>query len=180
MSNTVIRTGKVRCGYVHIAKPRMNDLSGEEEFSLQVLIPKTDTELLAEINAMIDQLARARWGTNAPPTYRRPLRDADGEGKKEEHYRGHYFLNLRTKDAPGIVDVDGIPLEDRNEPASGDYFRVSMGGFSYIKPPPGGVSFGLNNVQWISKGASISGRMRAEEEFGPMDDSVQDAGGMMD
>ena len=52
---------------------------------------------------------------------------------------------------------------------SGDYFRVSLGGFAYTKPNPG-VSFGLNNVQWIKKGVTLSGRKRAEDDFSPVED----------
>lgn len=178
--NKIIRTPKLRGSYVHIAKPRMNDLSGNEEYSIQLLIPKTMKDFIAEINAMIDALAKEEWGTKVPPMIRRPLRDADEEQKEGEHYKGCLFMNLRTQDAPGIVGADGVPLANPGQCRSGDYFRVSMGGFSYVKPPPGGVSFGLNNLQFLGAGESISGRMRAEEEFGPIQDADTLAAGMMD
>ena len=177
--NKVIRTPKLRCNYVHVAQPRMNDLSGVEEYSIQLLIPKTMAELLAEINTMIDALALDFWGKAIPPLIKRPLRDADAEQKEGEHYKGMMFMNLRCKvdEPPGIVGADGVPLATTTQCRSGDYYRVSMGGFAYKKPPPGGISFGLNNLQWIGQGESISGRMRAEEEFGPIEDTVS---GMMD
>ena len=179
----VIRTGKIRCNYVNIVRPKVNSLSGEEEYSIQLLIPKSNASLVAEINAMIEELARERWGANIPPMMKRPLRDGDAEGKIEAHYKNSYFMNVKSKEAPGIVDVEGNPVTlTPNDITNGDFFRVSIGGFTYDTPPPGGVSFGLNNVQIIAKGESISGRQRAEEEFGPMmDDSTQNAaGGMLD
>ena len=164
--DTTIRTGKIRCGFVHIAQPRKNDLNDKMEYSLQLLIHK-NSETASDIKEMIDKLLQERWGNNIPSTWVNPLRDAEGEGKKEAHYKDMYFMNVRSTEAPGIVGPDGLPIANPMEPRSGDYFRVSMGGFSYIKPK-NGISFGLNNVQWLEKGETLTGRKRAEDEFGPM------------
>lgn len=170
--NKQIRTGVIRCGYVHIATPRMNDLSGKVEYSIQLLIPK-DSKTAKEIEEMTDAIIHDKWGTKVPGSLRLPLRDADKEGKKEEHMKGMYFMNVRTEDAPGIVGPDGIGHPNPTECRSGDYFRVSIGGFAYDRPS-NGVSFGLNNVQWVKKGDTLSGRKRAEDDFGPAPDLEED------
>lgn len=178
--NKIIRTPKVIGNYVHVGKSRINDLNGKEEYSLQILWDKIDmASFTDEVNAMVLSLAKDCWGANIPPMRKHPIRDADEEGKKEEHYRGKLFMNLRTEEAPGIVDASGAPI-DGSQCRSGDYFRVSMAGFAYKKPPPGGVTFFLNNLQWIGKGKSISGRMRPEEEFGPIEDTDTLPAGMME
>ena len=163
-----IRTGKIRCGFVHIAQPRMNDLNKKMEYSLQLLIPK-QSETARDIKDMIQQLLKERWGANVPDVWVNPLRDPEdpAENKKEEQYKDMYFMNVRTTEAPGIVGPDGLGIANPMEPRSGDYFRVSMGGFTYIKPK-NGVSFGLNNVQFLEAGETLTGRKRAEDDFGPM------------
>ncbi len=177
--NKVIRTPMIRMGYVNIAKPRLNDKSGKMEYSCQLLIHKTETDFVAEINRVHDAIALEHYGNpdKIPPMLKRQLRDADAEGKKEAHYGGHYFMNLRSDDKPGIVGPDGLPMATPEECRSGDWFRVSMGGFWYDKGTPG-ISFGLNNVQWCKKGETISGRQRAEDEFGPVGDAESDAHGL--
>lgn len=170
--NTTIRTGMIRAGFVHIAEPRKNDLNDKMEYSMQLLIPKS-SQTAKDIEEMVEKLILNRWGANRPATIKKPLRDAEAEGKKEEHYRGMYFMNVRTTDAPGIVGADGMGIADPHEPRSGDYFRVSMGGFAYDKPS-NGISFGLNNVQFVTKGETLSGRKRAEDDFGPVEPIAQD------
>lgn len=169
---TSVITDPIRCGYVTIDKPRKNDLNQAMEYSVQLLIPEgSDTAL--RIEAAIQKIITAKWGNNVPAGLTLPLRSAAREGKKEEHYKGMLFMNVRTKDRPGIVGPDNFPYATPEDCRSGDWFRISMGGFAYTKPK-NGVSFGLNNVQWIKKGDSLTGRKRAEDDFGPVGE-VKDA-----
>ena len=166
--NTTLSTGKIRAGYVHIAEPRMNDLNSKMEYSMQLIIPK-DSQTAKDIKNMVETITAKRWGANRPDDVRQPLRDDEKEQlakgqKPQQHLLGMYFMNVRTGDAPGIVGPDGRDIVNPAEPRSGDFFRVSMGGFAYDKPT-NGVSFGLNNVQFICKGETLSGRKRAEDDF---------------
>lgn len=51
---TNVTTGKARLSYVHLFKPYAAMQGQEEKFSVTVLIPKTDVETMARINAAIE------------------------------------------------------------------------------------------------------------------------------
>ena len=48
---TQVTTGRARFSYCNVAQARRNEMSGKDEFSTQVLIPKTDTETIAALKA---------------------------------------------------------------------------------------------------------------------------------
>ena len=51
---TNVTTEKARLSYVHLFKPYAAMQGQEEKFSVTVLIPKTDVEAMARINAAIE------------------------------------------------------------------------------------------------------------------------------
>ena len=51
---TNVTTGEVRLSYVHLFKPYAYQQGQEEKFQVTVLVPKTDTDTMARINAAID------------------------------------------------------------------------------------------------------------------------------
>ena len=51
---TNVTTEKARLSYVHLFKPYAAMQGQEEKFSVTVLIPKTDVETMARINAAIE------------------------------------------------------------------------------------------------------------------------------
>ena len=164
-----VRTGTIRCGYVHIVKPRINNLNKNEEYSMQLIIPKNDPTAKILLNA-IQKVIAEKWGNNPPSPLRLPLRDADAEKKGLDHLVGCYFTNVKSQEKPGIVDTDGLTHPHPEDCRSGDYFRVTLGCFAY-EQPNNGVSFGLNNVQFVKQGDTLSGRKRAEDDFPPIDDT---------
>jgi hypothetical protein len=170
---TAVITDIIRCGFVHISEARKNDLNGSMEFSMQLIIPE-GSDTAVRIAEACKKIVTAKWGNNPPANIKMPLRSANAEGKKEAHMKDMLFMNVRTKDRPGIVDPDNFPHANPEDCRSGDWYRVSMGGFAYDKPS-NGVSFGLNNVQWARKGESLTGRKRAEDEFGSLEERGSDA-----
>lgn len=168
-----MKTGTIRCGYVHIAKPRINNLNKNEEYSMQLVIPKNSATAKTMLEAINSAMAE-KWGNNVPLNLRLPLRDADIEKKDIEHMQGCYFTNVKSNERPGVVGPDGFPYPDPEDCRAGDYFRLSLGCFAYDQPT-NGVSFGLNNVQFVKKGETTwSGRKRAEDDFGPVEDQQDD------
>lgn len=159
--------GGIRCGYLVIDQPKKNNLNGEMEYSLQMIIPKGSVSAQI-IKTEIQRVINEKWGNN-PPVLKLTLRDADGEAeakdkKVDEHMKNSYFMNVSTKERPGVVGPDGLPAANAAEYRSGDYFHISIGCFPFLLPNPG-VSFGLNNVQFVRKGETLTGRKRAEDEF---------------
>lgn len=51
---TRVTTGEVRLSYVHLFKPYANEPGQEEKYSVTVLVPKTDVNTMARINAAIE------------------------------------------------------------------------------------------------------------------------------
>lgn len=185
-------TGKVRASYVSVFNPRLNDLSGKEEYSMMLLIPKTDTATVEKIKNEINGALREKFGTKPPASWRNPLRDGDKEGDGgvpdgtpagAEPYGGHYFMNVKSNQKPGVVDANLNPIIDSSEFVSGDYCRVSLNAYAYDAKGNKGVSFGLGNVQVMEKGEPLGSSVRAEDEFGVIDsvgsDHAQSAAGFL-
>lgn len=176
---TKVITGKVRGSYVKVFKAELNDLSGNMEFSMQLLIPKTDKQTVGAIQGAIKAALSKKFNGKAPNTWRNPLRDGDTETRDDgspmpDAYKGHFFVNVKSKEKPGIVDANRNDVIDSNAFMSGDYCRVSMNAYGYDQKGNKGVAFGLQNVQVLAKGEPLGGRSRAEDEFDDWEDDGND------
>jgi hypothetical protein len=173
----------IRCAFVVINEAKKNNLNDEMEYSMRLIIPKGS----ATHNLLDNEIARIvveKFGNNPPAGLSTTLRDADAEAEAKGQEVDSYmedcmFMNVRTQKKPGLVGPDGLLMANPEEPRSGDYFYVSLGGFFYPKPNPG-VSFGLNNVQFVKKGDTLTGRKRAESEFGAVKDVDLSADSMLE
>lgn len=168
---TYVVTGKVRASYVNVFKPRLNELSGNEEYGFTMLVPKDDTATISKLNAAMKAAIEAKWGNKPPAGLQRPIHDGDGAkpngGEYGEECRGHWVVNVKSRDRPNVVDEGTNPIIDPSEFVSGDYCRCSLNAFGYDNKRKG-VSFGLNNIQRLARGESLTGRRRAEDEFEPV------------
>jgi hypothetical protein len=170
--NTKVITGKVRGSYVNVFRARRNDLSGQDEYSLVVLIPKTDKKTVDLIQGAIDTAKNKKWAGRFPANFRDPMRDGDEMDSPNEAYSGHYYINTKSKQRPGVVDADRQEIIDPNDFISGDYCRVSMNAYAYDQKGNRGVAFGLNNVQVLEKGEPLTSRARAEDDFADSEDDA--------
>jgi len=165
-------TGLVRFAYFNAFKPRLNELSGKSEYSTQILIPKTDKATLAAIRAAITEAITDKFNGKRPAGLRNPLKDGDAdvaEGAKAlgAEYEGHFFLSAKCSEdqAPQIVDAEGQDILSSKEFGSGDYGRVSISAYGYDQKVNKGISFWLNNIQFLEKGEPLSGRSNAADDF---------------
>ena len=169
---TRVVTGKVRFVYCSVMSARKNEMNGKDEFSTQVLVPKTDTETVAALKAAAKEALTAKFGDKIPKNVRNPMRDGDTETKSDgsplgKEYAGHFFFNTKSTNKPGAVDANGADLLGSNDIASGDYGRVSLNAYAYSQAGNNGVSFGLNNVMLVAKGESLGGaKPSAASDFG--------------
>ena len=171
---TKVVTGEVRFSYANVMRPRVNQMNGKDEYSTQVLIPKTDKETVAAIKAAAKAALQAKWGDKVPGKPRNPLRDGDTETKSDgsslgSEYAGHYFMTVKTSAdrKPGVVDAKGRDLIDSDAIVSGDYGRVSLNAYAYDAAGNRGVAFGLNHVMLARKGDQLGGgRSSAASDFG--------------
>ena len=169
---TRVVTGKVRFSYCYVGAARRNEMSGNDEFSTQILVSKDDKETVSALKAAAKVALQGKFGDKIPPKIRNPLRDGDTETRGDgsplgAEYQNHYFLTVKSSKRPGIIDAHGVELLGSDDVASGDFGRVAINAFAYDTAGNRGVSFGLDNVQLLEKGSNLGGgRKSAFEDFG--------------
>lgn len=170
-SPTRVVTGKVRLSYAFLFEPRSNDPDSDPRYSVTILVPKSDKTTLGKIESAIEaarQEGKTKvWGGKIPASLKYTLHDGDEEAELDRNpeYAGHMYMSISAKQRPGIVDTDLNPILDSTQVYSGCYARVSMNAFPYSNSGNKGVSFGLNNVQFLEDGEPLGGRTRAEDDF---------------
>lgn len=176
-----IITGVARLSYAYVWSPRPPDADkpdGKAMYQVSVIIPKSDKDTIARINAACDYVKandKDKWG-GATKGLKMPLRDGD-EDREDEAYKGCYFLNASSQQAPEIVEraADGAiePIMDKTKVYSGCYARVSLRFYAFNTKGNKGIAVGLGNILKVRDGEPLSGRESAEDEFGdlPADDA---------
>jgi hypothetical protein len=179
MSATKVVTGEVRGSYLNLWEPRANQEGQTPKYSMTLLIPKSDTATLAKIKAAQEAAIAAKWPSKRPARIDLTLHDGDGvKPSTGEPFpaecKGHMVMSVSSKTQPGVVDQRVQPVIDRTMFVSGDYFRVSINGYAYEVNGKRGVSFGLNNVQFMRKGEPLGSVARAEDDFTPVATTAAD------
>src|SRR3990167_2865693 len=168
-SATRVVTGKVRLSYAHLFEPYTNDPEKEARYSVTILIPKKDKPTLNKIRtaeeAAKEDGKSSKFGGKIPNNLSSIIHDGDEEADLERNpeYAGHMYMAMSSKSRPGVVDQDLNPILDSTAVYSGCYARVSINAFPYNTAGKKGVSFGLNNVQFLEDGEPLGGRTRAED-----------------
>ena len=184
MTNSVqtkVITGKGRLSYAYVWEPRVQD-GQDAKYSTSFLVPKTDKDTLKRLYDAIEaakEMGKSKkWGGKVPANLKLPLRDGDEEAdERGDAYRGHYFFNASSKDAPGIVDAQRNPILDKAEVYSGCYTRVSVNLFPYDTNGNRGIGVGLNHIQKLADGEPLGGvRGQAENEFDDWNEEGDDLG----
>jgi len=162
-----------RISYAKIFKPERNDLSGKEEYSCMVLIPKSDTTTVNALKQAVKMAIKGKFGDKQPKGLRIPLRDGDKEGdggvpsgseSGQAPYGDHYFFNCKNSRQPAIVDQKRRAIIEPDKIVSGFYVRVSINAFAYDNKSKG-VSFGLNAVQLIREGEPLGNSFNVNSTF---------------
>lgn len=170
-SATRVVTGKVRLSYVHLFEAYSNKPDQEARYSVTILIPKSDKVTLGKIKAAQAQAAEdgktKAFGGTVPKNLKTTLHDGDEEADLDRNpeYAGHMYMAMSSKTRPGVVDQDLNPVLDSTQVYSGCFARVSINAFAYNTSGNRGISFGLNNVQFLEDGEPLGGRTRAEDDF---------------
>lgn len=165
-------TGKCRISYPALFEAKPNP-SGALKYSCSLLIPKSDTKMVAEFQRAIDkaiELGKEKvWKGKVPKFRYEPMRDGDAElasGEKTgKEYAGHFFVNCSANTAPGVVGPDAKPLLDHGAIYAGCYVRADVNPFPYNNSGNNGVGWGLNNIMLVAAGERLDGRQNAEDAF---------------
>ena len=170
-------TNLVRFSYLNAFEAKATP-SGDMKYSASLLIPKTDTQGIATIHEAINDaietgIEKGKFKRNQVAALRTPLRDGDEEfekGNRGEEYKGHFFLNSSSANAPGVVKAQKngppVPIMDADEFYSGCYGRADINFFPYNAAGNKGVGVGLNNLLLVKEGPRLDGRQSAESAFG--------------
>ena len=179
MANVITPVGTL--SYPNLFEPRAADEGSEPKYSCAIVFDEgTDLTALKEVAI---ETAKAKWGDKAEAMIRNgklrmPFRT---DGEEKGYPEGSTFMNVRSKNRPGIVSVYPDPGTGRPMPITnpdslypGCKVRLSVGCFAYDVSGNRGVSFGLGNVQKVSEGERLDGRSSAEHEFEADPNAVAD------
>lgn len=161
-----------RLSYANVWEPQ--SINGSEpKYSVSVIIPKSDKATIQKIQQAVEQAkqeAISKFGGKIPANLKLPLRDGDIDRPDDEAYANSYFINCNSKQKPQVVDQQVQPILDQTEVYSGCYGRVSVTFYGFNSNGNRGVAAGLGNIQKLKDGEPLGGRVRAEAEFGTVDD----------
>lgn len=187
-SATTIITGKVRLSYTYLLEPDKNEDGSNGKYRTMFLIPKSDKDTLAKIEAA--QKAAAKEGASIlgkiPPSGFNPawstLHDGDEDQDTDEkpEYKGMMYLNVSTTRKPGIIDRQGNHLTSEDDVYPGMWAKLQIKAAAYNVDKKKGVTFYLNHVQKIADDENLMGRSKPEDVFEILDDDDdEDAGDLI-
>ena len=174
---TKVTVGEVRLSYCHLFKPEAIADGGELKYSVSVIIPKSNTKLIAQlkqaVSAALQMGVSSKFGGKMPANWKNPLRDGDLEKPDDDSYAGCYFISASSKTKPGVVKrmkVNGqntlVEVTNEEDIYSGCYGFVSINFFPFSNAGNKGVGAGLNNVLKTREGEYLGGRSSAQTDFG--------------
>lgn len=170
---TKIITPVGRASFPNLMKPKLNQMSGKSEYSVDILFDKkTDISVLKDL---VDRTIKEKWGTKTPKVLKNPIKDGDGvKNNGEPHgpeYHGHFFITIKNTRKPGVVDAQNQDILTEEEIYGGCFIRASVNAFAYDRSGNRGVSLSLNNVQKVKDGEAFgSAKASAADEFDIIDD----------
>lgn len=174
---TNVTTGEVRLSYTHLFKPYAAQPGQEEKFSATILLPKTDTDTKARIDAAIEAAkqkgANGNWNGVVPPVVPNPIWDGDGVKQDGTPFgpvcKGHWVFTARANQnyPPEVVDQAGNPVINHSDVYSGCYALVNVEFYPYNFQGKKGVGCSLGPVKKMKDGEALGGQApSAAEAFG--------------
>lgn len=189
ISDTSIRIGEVRFSYANLFTPRKNEDGTPGKYSVQLLIPKTDTVALKLINEAIEAAKnkgpKTGWPGGKIPAAARlhlPLRDGDAEYPDDANYEGMYFMNasssVENKPGVGVLTPNGpITAMDGEDFYSGCWGVATVNLYAYTNSGNCGVAVAINNAIKTRDGDRLGGGKTMTEDFA---DLIGDAASYLD
>ena len=188
MASNVI-TPEFRVSYPRVFKPEKNDLSGEMEFTVSALFKKGEN--LSALKKAAEEACEEKWGKDKskwPKNLKSPFKDQGTREKEKEvveikngketktvktvmpdgYEKGAMYLNLKSRQKPGLVDQSLNDIIDASEFYGGCYARASVRAMAYDMKVNKGVSFWLQNLQKTRDGESFGGRTAPQDDFEPI------------
>jgi hypothetical protein len=173
LSNTQMTTGEVRLSYAHLYDPYSNN-GGEPKYSVTVLMPKTDVQAKARLDAAVEAAKQKgiaeKWNGVLPPVVASAIHDGDGVRPNGEPFgaecKGHWVFTASSKNPVSLVDASMNPIVQKGELYSGCYARVCVSLFPYNSNGKRGIGIGLEAVQKLRDGDPLGGGVSVADAFG--------------
>lgn len=174
----------VRFSFAEVLKPRFNKDSGHDEYSVMLLIPKTDKQTLRIIRKEIDKFKTELYGNNVPFNYNDPLKDGDeyrssNTGEQDRNRLGCYYMTAKTLFPPDIrklVAGKKVKAETDDDFYSGCYGIAGINFYDYNNKGKKGISAGLSSCMKIKDGKRLGGGVAdADKDYADMDMSAFEA-----
>ena len=178
----------VRCSFLYIfdqKEGKVDEKTGERgnpSYQGTFLIPKDTKEgkaLKAKIEAVIEEVKKAKWGNNIPKLKPEKLCLRDGDLEAYEGYAGHWYVSSSNPQQPVIVDRDRTELTKGNGgPAklfSGAFANVTLRIWAQDNTHGKRVNASLEGIQYYRKGDAFGAKpIDPNEEFEDLSDDDAD------
>jgi len=181
-----LRTPPFRLSFPNVFAPSSYEGSAPK-YSISMLFypEKMNKKQLASFKAMekaADTAIRDKFkiakGKKIPSNIKQPLRDGDEKPDLDGYGDGCRFASASSKMRPGVIDLDGVEIDDPEELYAGCWCRATLTVYGYDNIGKG-AAFGLYNIQKLADDESFSSRTSAEDDFADDDWDDDDLEGMI-
>lgn len=178
----VVMSGRVDFPSIFSPAVFQGDDPARRKYQLTLVVDKEDEASIKKLKQMMAEAAKAKFNGKIPKNLVSPLKDGDDEDARAD-YAGCYYFKAKTTRAPGVVGPDNARMDEESCPiSSGDNIRISCHSYAYDHSGSKGVSIGLDNIQFVSKGEQFSGGGGGSSDpcsdFEPITVAAGDAAGL--
>lgn len=178
----------VRFSYVRVFEPEQFQGVGDSHYSVVLLVPKTDTALIKQINEAIKAEAQAyvasdpKFKGQVPANFKSPLKDGDDPEKADQAgFAGCYYITAKRKEQHGkpvVIDKSKHPITVKEDMYSGSWGVASLSLYGYnMSSDNRGISVGLNGIQKVTDDDRLDGGASIND-FEDLSDENDDPFGM--
>ena len=171
-----ITLNNVRFSYCNLFQPVSRN-GQEPKFSTAVLVPKSNTEAKAAIDAAIQEAidygVTAKWNGQRPPKIDICVHDGDGPRPSDgqpfgAECKGCWVFTASSKAdrKPFVVDCNVQNIIDPTQVYSGMWGNVNVSFYAYNANGKKGIGCGLNGVQKVRDDEPLGSTVTAESAFG--------------
>lgn len=176
---------EARFSFPNVFRPgKVMEAGKEPKYSIVLLFAANSD--LSLLKAAAEEVAVEAFGADKakwPKNLRSPFRD-QGEKAINGYVDGCKFITATSKQRPGLVDHSNLDIVEEHLFYAGCYGVASLRAFAYGGGKTGvtpGVAFGLQNIQKLRDGESLSGRSDPSKDFEPAAETAgATAGGIFD
>lgn len=175
-------TGECRLSYVNLLEPKAINNVGTPQYSVKILISKSDQATLVALGAARDVARRngvtegkkpfATFSAARLATMNVSLKDGDLHFPDNPECAGCWVLNAKTPQdkPPGVLNEKKERVTNPTDIYSGMYGKVHLQLYPYDTAGNAGIGVSLQNVMKTKDGDSLGGgRKKPEDVFGSPD-----------